>query len=59
MMGVPGGEDLPDQLLGKVEGLLAVVRQVRPWETQRLEPGWSLEGLVSQRSWLPVGQARR
>ncbi|KIZ02615.1 arsenite-transporting ATPase [Monoraphidium neglectum] len=28
MMGVPGGEDLPDQLLGKVEGLLAVVRQV-------------------------------
>jgi hypothetical protein len=29
MMGVPGGEDLPDQLLGKVEGLLAVVRQVR------------------------------
>jgi len=28
MMGVPGGEELPDVLLGKVEGLLGVVRQV-------------------------------
>lgn len=28
MMGVPGGEELPDMLLGKVEGLLEVVRKV-------------------------------
>ena len=28
MMGVPGGEELPDLLLGKVEGLLDVVRKV-------------------------------
>lgn len=28
MVGIPGGEDLPDQLLGKVEGLLEVVRKV-------------------------------
>lgn len=29
MMGVPGGEELPDVLLGKVEGLLEVVKKVR------------------------------
>jgi hypothetical protein len=28
MVGIPGGEELPDVLLGKVEGLLGVVRQV-------------------------------
>jgi arsenite-transporting ATPase len=28
MVGIPGGEELPDMLLGKVEGLLGVVRQV-------------------------------
>jgi arsenite-transporting ATPase len=28
MVGLPGGDELPDMLLGKVEGLLGVVRQV-------------------------------